>query len=87
MPESNKETRKRNVDTVRKILSYEGEEGLSEDFTPEELESAIKKMKTRKAGGSDGICSDYIKHLTERGRHLRSSTTPGRKSWSHNNGE
>ena len=66
--ESNKEIRKRNVDTARKIRSYEGEEGLSEDFTPKELESAIRKMKTRKAGGPDGIGSDYIKHLTERGK-------------------
>ena len=66
--ESNKEIRKRKVDTTRKIGSYEREEGLSEDFTAKELESAIRNMKTRKAGGPDGIGSDFIKHLTERGK-------------------
>ena len=51
-------------DTVNIILSSYGEDcSMTEPFSMKELKDALKKVKTRKAPGADGIIGEMLKHL------------------------
>ena len=53
-------------ETENIILSSYGEERncfMADPFSMKELEDALKKVKTRKAPGPDGITREMLKHL------------------------
>jgi hypothetical protein len=61
---STKETRRENVEVIRDMREREvGESVIEGEFTMEEFEVARKRIKNGKAGGADGLTSDYIKRL------------------------
>ena len=66
---SDRDYRRERVTAARRLASYTTDgENFGNDITMSELESAIKRMKGRKAAGPDGLASDYIKKLTKRAK-------------------
>ena len=56
--------------TKKKLQQNQPQESMTQDFTPHELNYAIRLTKMKKAPGQDGITNEMIHHLGPRARLL-----------------
>ena len=50
------------ITNLTSLSKLNSDDIVDDDFTVEEVELALKKLKTRKAGGLDGLQPEHLKH-------------------------